>query len=40
VETTLRKEEGEIKQNEGRGDLTKMYYKQFCTCHTVSSVQQ
>jgi hypothetical protein len=30
----------EIKENDGGVNLTKIYYKHFCKCHSVSPVQQ
>jgi hypothetical protein len=28
-----------IKQNDGGGEYTMIYYKNFCKCHSVSSAQ-
>jgi hypothetical protein len=35
VGTILRIEEGEIKEDDGGVNLTKIYYKHFCKCHNV-----
>jgi hypothetical protein len=39
VETILRREEGGIKEKYGGVKLAKIYYKHFCKCHNVPSVQ-
>jgi hypothetical protein len=40
VETIPGMGEGEIKENDGRGELTMIYCKKFCKCHSVPQVEQ
>jgi hypothetical protein len=35
VEAVLIRGEGRRKEKDGRGNLTKLYYKHFCRCHSV-----
>jgi hypothetical protein len=40
VETILGMERGRIKENDGGVNLTMIYCKNFCKCHSIPPIQQ